>query len=102
MRLRRQPRPAPPPKLGLQGRHYKPLRSAFNAAMRRKSKAPAFLSLCEAFVREGKLVAGWNDYRPLVDNKWEGDNAKGKVAGEKAAAYDALIRAGKPAPAKGM
>lgn len=91
-----------PVKLGLQGRHYKPLRSAFNAAMRRKSKAPAFLSLCEAFVREGKLVAGWNDYRPLVDNKWEGDNAKGKVAGEKAAAYDALIRAGKPAPAKGM
>ncbi len=80
-----------PVNLGLQGRHFKPLRSAFNAAARSRAKGPLFLERCAQFVAEGKLVAGWNDYRPLVDNKWEGDNAKGKVAGEKARAYDSLL-----------
>ena len=80
-----------PVQLGLQGRHFKPLRSAFNAAVRSRSKAPLFLQKCEEFVAEGKMVAGWNDYRPLIDNKWEGEQAKGKIAGEKAAAYDALL-----------
>lgn len=85
-----------PVKLGLQGKHFKPLRSAFNAALRSRSKAPLFLQKCAEFVAEGKLVAGWNDYRPLVDNKWEGEQAKGKVAGDKASAYDALIPQVKP------
>lgn len=86
-----------PVKLGLQGRHFKPLRSAFNAAARSRNKAPEFLQKCVQFVADGKLVAGWNDYRPLVDNKWEGEQAKGKVAGEKAAAYDRLLA---PRPAR--
>lgn len=80
-----------PVKLGLQGKHFKPLRSAFNAAVRSRKQAPLFLQTCEEFVAAGKMVAGWNDYRPLVDNKWEGEQAKGKVAGAKAAAYDALL-----------
>ena len=80
-----------PVKLGLQGKHFKPLRSAFNAAVRSRKQAPLFLQKCEEFVAAGKMVAGWNDYRPLVDNKWEGEQAKGKVAGEKAAAYDTLL-----------
>ncbi|MBA4152244.1 MAG: hypothetical protein C0509_06755 [Acinetobacter sp.] len=80
-----------PVKLGLQGKHFKPLRTAFNAAVRSRTQAPLFLQKCEEFVAEGKMVAGWNDYRPLVDNKWEGEQAKGKVAGAKAVAYDALL-----------
>lgn len=77
----------------LQSRHYGPLRRAFNTAATTKRSSGVFLKRCEEFVADGRLVAGWNDYRPLVDNKWEGDNAKGKIAGEKAAAYDALLPA---------
>jgi hypothetical protein len=80
-----------PVSLGLQGRHYGPLRCAFTHAASAKRGSSRFLSRCEKFVAEGKLVPGWNDYRPLVDNKWEGDKAKGLIAGHKAAAYDALI-----------
>ncbi len=76
---------------GLQDVYYQPLRNTLTDVLSGKSKGEVFLALCEKFVADGLLVAGWNDYRPLVDNKWEGDNAKGLVAGEKAAAYDALL-----------
>lgn len=89
-----------PVKLGLQGEHYRPLRDALAAAAQDSAMAAGFKQLCAQFVAEGKLVAGWNDYRPLVDNKWEGNHAKGLIAGRKAAAYDALLpkpsRAAKP------
>ena len=91
-----------PVKLGLQGKHFKPLRTAFNAAIRSRTQAPLFLQKCEEFVAQGKMVAGWNDYRPLVDNKWEGEQAKGKVAGQKAAAYDTLVAAQRSFSSKGV
>ncbi len=81
-----------PVRLGLQGKNYAPLKKSLRAAFKDAAKAPEFLNLCEEFVAAGKLVAGWNDYHPLPDNKWEGSTPKGMIAGQKAAAYDQLFK----------
>lgn len=43
-----------------QERLYAPLRLAFDEAWADGSKMPQFWNLCQEYVREGKLVAGWN------------------------------------------
>lgn len=42
---------------------YSPLRKAFKDAWHNKNKAPKFLSLCQAFKEQGKLIAGWNNLK---------------------------------------
>lgn len=81
-----------PVRLGVQGKNYAPLRKSLRAAFNNVAKAPDFWQICAQFVDEGKLVAGWNDYHPLPDNKWEGSTPKGMIAAQKAAAYDQLFK----------
>jgi hypothetical protein len=85
-----------PVKNNLQAMMYAPLRKKMAEAHDGKTfdagKVREFWALCADFVRDGKLVAGWNDYQPLYDNKWEGKNPKGLQAAEKAKAYESLFK----------
>jgi len=85
-----------PVKSALQERFYGPLRKKMAEAYDGKTfdaqKVREFWGLCEEFVRDGKLVIGWNNYRPLYDNKWEGKNPKGLQAARKARAYAKLFK----------
>lgn len=59
---------------------YSPLRKAFKEAWNNKSKSQDFLNLCQAFKKQGKLIAGWNSI-----NDW---CSKSERAAKAAAQYD--------------
>ena len=69
---------------------YAPLRQAFDDAWPDTVKMKQFWKLCRSYVREGKLVAGWNEPQPpeVVHEKCEfGDNTKTPRAAEAAKHY---------------
>lgn len=62
---------------------YAPLREAIGAAYQNGTDAPpdkkkmrAFWDLCEKFVEEGKLVAGWNNVPPELDGPGKTEEAR--------------------------
>ncbi len=59
---------------------YSPLRKAFKEAWNDKNKAPEFLSLCQIFKEQGKLIAGWNNIKDWY--------SKTERAAKAAAQYD--------------
>ncbi|MFH1157676.1 MAG: hypothetical protein V1721_02145 [Pseudomonadota bacterium] len=71
---------------------YAPLRDAFDAAWPDKSGLPdalkmkQFWKLCERYVEEGKLVAGWNEERNRICAK------KTREAIESAEIYETLLK----------
>lgn len=71
-------------KTALQKHFYGPLLKKMAEADTGKgldaAKVKEFWTQCEEFVRAGKLVAGWNDYKPLSDNQWEYKTPEGPKA----------------------
>lgn len=99
-----------PVKSALQEQLYGPLRRAIAEAREeggglQPQAVARFWALCAEYVAAGKLVAGWNDYAPLPDNKWEyntPEGPKGLAVQKMAAAYDRLLDAPRvAAPAAG-
>jgi hypothetical protein len=74
---------------------YAPLRAAFAAAWPEPGKMKDFWSLCQSYLREGKLVAGWNTPQGEEAAREEtpfGSNIKTPLAAGAAKHYESRLK----------
>lgn len=67
---------------------YGPLRKTFKNSWPNAPKMARFWALCQRFVQEGKLIAGWNESEP--------DNGKAEEAIEVAGQYEIRLNTERP------